>query len=267
MSRIERDYDRPPWAVDIDYGGPDVDLVNQADQLIENAHTPDRWCAVGICDKDGFAEVVALAHPHNARRIVQCVNAHDALVGALKDIIGDGPDVVEKDCGGASTGEYMACRHCGREWGAGCGDDEILEFCPDEDCPGHIARKALADALAPAQLPLGTMSDKKLRKLITERRDLEIELAELKLQRASAYALFKADSTVEAQKLYFDLVDEIHQKTARFHRVRKIVAEELQRRHPPGTRTFAKVLREVLKEKGLEDLVEEAQRRWDETKV
>ena len=267
MQRIEQDYTRPPWVVDIDHGGPDVDLVNQADQLIEDAHTPDRWCAVGICDQDGFAEVVALAHPRNARRIAQCVNAHDGLVGALKDIIGDGPDVVEQDCGGASgTGQFV-CRHCGREWSAMCGDDEVPELCPSEDCPGHIARAALAAAETVAPIPRGRMSDKKLQELVDERRELEIEIAELHIKKGKAYSLFRADPTSEAQQLCFELGERLYALSARFHKVRKLVAEELQRRHPPGSRTFAKVLREVLKEKGLEDLVKEAQRRWDETKV
>ena len=267
MSRIEQNYARPPWVVDIDLGSPDVDMQSQADQLLANAGTSAGWCAVGICDTDGFAEVVALAHPDNARRIVQCVNAHDALIGALKDIIGDGIDVVEQDCGGTTgTGQFV-CRHCGREWSAARGDDEVPELCPDEECPGHIARKALADAMAPAQLPRGSMSDKKLQAFVTERRTLEIELAELKARRSSAYALFKTDDSTEAQLLYFRLGDEIHEKTARYHTVRKLVADEMLLRHPPGTLTFAKVLRAVLKEKGHEDLFKEAQRRWDETKV
>lgn len=266
MARIEQSYTRPPWVVDIDWGGPDVDLGVQIEQLLSNSCTPDKWCAVGICDADGCAEVVALAHPDNARRIVQCVNAHDALVGALKDIIGDGIDVVER-AGADGQDAYFACRHCGREWSAMCGDDEVPEYCPSDDCPGHIARAALADAEKVAPVPRGTMSDKKLQALVDERRELEIEIAELHIKKGKAYSLFRADPTSEAQQLCFELREQMYRASARFHTVRKLVAEELQRRHPPGSRTFAKVLREVLKEKGLEYLVKEAQRRWDETKV
>ena len=267
MQKIDQDYARPPWVVDIDYGGPDVDMINQADQLIDNARTPARWCAVGICDQDGLAEVVALAHPSNARRIVQCVNAHDGLVGALKDIIGDGPDVVEQDCGGTENTGRFVCRHCGREWGAACGDDDVPELCPSEDCPGHVARAALAAAEKTMPLPAGTMSDKKLQALIDERRELEIEIAELHVKKGKAYSLFRADPTSEAQQLCFELGERLYTLSARFHKVRKLAAEELQRRHPPGSRTFAKVLREVLRERGLDDVLKEAQRRWDETKV
>ena len=267
MTRIEQEYAPAPWVVDVDWGGPDVDMQSQAQQLLANVGTPKAWCAVGICDADGLAEVVALAHPNNARRIVQCVNAHDALVGALKDIIGDGPDVVEQDCGGTTSTGYFVCRHCGREWSAAAGDDEVPEYCPSDDCPGYIARKALADAVAPAQVQRGKMSDKKLQRLMSERRALETHIADLQARKTEIYAALKAEDSAEAHRRYFAVIDDIQRARVRFLQLREVIAEEMRLRHPPGVRTFAKVLREVLREKGLEDLVKEAQRRWDASKV
>lgn len=63
------------WAVDIDTGQPDVPMDAQAKQLMDNMGTDRQWCAICTQDADGIAEVVALAHPDNARLIVACVNA------------------------------------------------------------------------------------------------------------------------------------------------------------------------------------------------
>lgn len=64
------------WVVDIDTGQPDVPMDDQAKQLVGNIGTDRQWCAICTQDEDGIAEVVALAHPDNARRIVAAVNAH-----------------------------------------------------------------------------------------------------------------------------------------------------------------------------------------------
>ena len=73
-----------PWVLDGADGGLVVaDMEVQAEQLKSNAGTPREWRAIGRTDSDGFAEVVALAHPSNAEFIVKCVNAHDDLVHAL----------------------------------------------------------------------------------------------------------------------------------------------------------------------------------------
>ena len=46
-----------------------VRMSNQASILIDDIGTERQWVAIGIEDEDGFAEVVALAHPINARLI------------------------------------------------------------------------------------------------------------------------------------------------------------------------------------------------------
>ena len=82
-----------------------------------------------------------------AKLITGRYNAHDALVAAVKDLLGDGPDLVELDCGGHQGGNGFECRHCGRVYE----DDDVLDDmpdgnCPSDDCPGHKARAALEKA-------------------------------------------------------------------------------------------------------------------------
>lgn len=74
-----------------------------------------------------------------ASELVRRWNSFPALVEALSDLLGDGSDTHEVN------GRYE-CRHCGREWSALCGDNEVPENCPSDDCPGHIARAALKAA-------------------------------------------------------------------------------------------------------------------------
>lgn len=69
-----------PWVVDDGC----VDMSSQARQLEANAGTDREWRAVGTVDDDGFAEVVALAHPPNAEYICRACNSFPALVEALE---------------------------------------------------------------------------------------------------------------------------------------------------------------------------------------
>ena len=59
----------------------------------------------------------------------------DMLSKAAHDLFHT-PDTVEVE------GRYT-CRHCGREWRAMCGDGDVPELCPSDDCPGNIAREVL----------------------------------------------------------------------------------------------------------------------------
>ncbi len=70
--------------------------------------------------------------------VSQCAAAPD-LLAALEDLLGPNPDTHEVN------GRYE-CRHCGREWSAMCGDNEVPENCPSDDCPGFIARAAINKA-------------------------------------------------------------------------------------------------------------------------
>lgn len=57
----------------------DTDLESQAQQLLENRGTTREWTSIGIEDEDGFAEVVALAHPDNAPIIALAGTAANAI--------------------------------------------------------------------------------------------------------------------------------------------------------------------------------------------
>lgn len=57
----------------------------QADQLVETVGTEREWVSVCIGDEeDALAEVVALAHPTNARFIALAHNAFPALLKAVE---------------------------------------------------------------------------------------------------------------------------------------------------------------------------------------
>ena len=65
------------------------------------------------------------------------------LVSAVKDLLGEGPDFLERDCGGFQGGNGFECRHCGRVYDE---EDDPPENCTSDDCPGHKARAALRKA-------------------------------------------------------------------------------------------------------------------------
>lgn len=55
---------------------------------------------------------------------------------AVLELLGEEPDTIEID------GRWT-CRWCGRVYSGMAGDNQVLELCPDDDCPGHKARKIL----------------------------------------------------------------------------------------------------------------------------
>lgn len=65
----------------------------------------------------------------NAAKIVRAVNAHDAMYAALKDLLGDMLFIQDGEC-----------TRCGRDYRGDVPDNDQC----DEDCPGMIARAALA---------------------------------------------------------------------------------------------------------------------------
>jgi len=81
-------------------------------------------------------------HYANAAHIVHCVNTYPALLAALKDLLGISVDIVAGE-------ERDTCRHCGRDYTednmeeAEKGNDPLY-LCPSDDCPGYIARHAIA---------------------------------------------------------------------------------------------------------------------------
>ena len=70
------------------------------------------------------------------------IAAAPALLAALKDLLGISVDIVAGE-------ERDTCRHCGRDYTednmeeAEKGNDPLY-LCPSDDCPGYIARHAIA---------------------------------------------------------------------------------------------------------------------------
>ena len=58
--------------------GKEVFLGDQINMLKEDIDTEAEWISIGITDKDGFSEIVALAHPTNARLIAAAPELYDA---------------------------------------------------------------------------------------------------------------------------------------------------------------------------------------------
>ena len=61
-----------------------TDMQTQADYLIEGIGTDLEWVAIGVEDEDGFAAVVALAHPTNAQAIALAHNLMPTLLEAVE---------------------------------------------------------------------------------------------------------------------------------------------------------------------------------------
>lgn len=64
-----------------------ADINTQCEILRADIGTDREWIALGHNDEEGFAEVVALAHPINAPRIVRAVNNADKLAEALRGLL------------------------------------------------------------------------------------------------------------------------------------------------------------------------------------
>lgn len=71
---------RDPWIADLD---GDVRIRDQVECLVDDIGTNEEWVAIVINDEYGISEVVALAHPINAKKIVRTVNNHEKLLDAL----------------------------------------------------------------------------------------------------------------------------------------------------------------------------------------
>ena len=67
--------------------------------------------------------------------------SHTELLARLEDLMGDlDIDLI------AVVGGHFECLGCGREYSAMLGDNDGSLRCPDEDCPRHKARTAIAEA-------------------------------------------------------------------------------------------------------------------------
>lgn len=134
--------------IDLDTNAP-VSIEDQADLLKEDLGTGREWCAIGVEDADGFAEVVALAHENNARKLAYCFNHFDKAIEALEtiadvadnewsdteqvvdllnDIRGTAQDTLEEIKGLANDEEVI--------W-VTIPDDQVVTVwkCEEEDCP------------------------------------------------------------------------------------------------------------------------------------
>ena len=69
-----------PWFVD-------ENRIDRVDNMIaclkEDEGTVREWIAIGIADKEGYAESTAYCHPDNASLIVRAVNTFDEVREAL----------------------------------------------------------------------------------------------------------------------------------------------------------------------------------------
>ena len=97
----------------------------------------DHGCRRTICHITN-AEFSRKATEDHARFIAHACNCHADLVAALRDLLGDRPDVQEHN------GRFV-CLHCGRDYG--CSDD-AQKACDSDDCPGFIARQMIVRAAA-----------------------------------------------------------------------------------------------------------------------
>lgn len=60
-----------------------VSISDQADYLKSNIGTSRQWACIGLNDHEGFAEVIALAHPMNA----QLIAAAPELLATLERLL------------------------------------------------------------------------------------------------------------------------------------------------------------------------------------
>lgn len=91
----EAKHTKGPWIVGV--MGHDADMDTQIACLKENENTEQEWTAIGTSDADGFAEVIALAHPANARLIAAAPELLEAcegltlLIENMHDLFGANP--------------------------------------------------------------------------------------------------------------------------------------------------------------------------------
>lgn len=67
----------------------DKNRIDRVDNMIaclkEGEGTVREWIAIGVADKEGYAESTAYCHPDNASLIVQAVNTFDEAKAALEE--------------------------------------------------------------------------------------------------------------------------------------------------------------------------------------
>ena len=114
-------------------------------------HTPGLW-AVKSTDEDINTKTIIDSHEFWIAKVLNFNRASDdiresqananliaaapAMYEALKDLIGDLGDLH-----GGSIAE-LQCHWCGRDYE----DEEAGGLCTSDDCPGYIARQAIAQA-------------------------------------------------------------------------------------------------------------------------
>ena len=81
-----------PWEFDTD---GEVFLGDQINMLKDDIDTERQWLSIGTKGKEGFAEVVALAHPTNAVLIAAAPSLLTALESAVESLSGFGCEDVE----------------------------------------------------------------------------------------------------------------------------------------------------------------------------
>lgn len=87
----------------------------------------------------GFDVIADCRSDDQALLLAHCATQLPKTVEALRSLLRQ-PDTLLVKHG------HWECQWCRREWSAACGDDEVPELCPDEDCPGHRARAILKEA-------------------------------------------------------------------------------------------------------------------------
>jgi len=63
------------------------------------------------------------------------------MLAALKDLL-DQPDLEHQPADGEGERDYLRCKWCYYAFNANCRND----LCPNDDCPGRIARALVAEA-------------------------------------------------------------------------------------------------------------------------
>ena len=94
----------------------------------EHPSLPAEYWEIGESEVDFPPALACVWHEEDARFMLKAVNCHDELLAALEEIIG------RDDFRGGG------CRWCGRDFEPG----QVI--CTSDDCPGFIARAAIAKA-------------------------------------------------------------------------------------------------------------------------
>ena len=104
-----------------------------------------KWPPCQITDGSGNPiSPLRFAVRQDGNQIVMSADAYAALITKVNLAI----DALERLFGADASYDLLeildgkSCVHCGREYSAG----EVADrYCPAEDCPGHVGRKALKE--------------------------------------------------------------------------------------------------------------------------